>query len=436
MIRKVYQNLLNWKSSKFRKPLLLRGARQVGKTWIVSEFGDKEFKNFIKLNFERDSALELIFQGSLDPYKIIEALGLYIGEKIEAKSTLLFFDEIQAAPRAITSLKYFNEEAPEFYVIAAGSLLGVSIAGDTSFPVGNVSFLDLFPMDFEEFLLASGEELIHSELVNPERNEKFPEPIHEKLIELMRIYMFTGGMPEVVKAWCVDKDVKKVRYIQNEILQSYKQDFSKYSSADQAIKTSQFWRSIPSQLAKENKKFKYSDVAKGSRAATWETTIDWLKNAGLIYMVNNLAKPELPLSGYCDRSKFKIYLIDTGILGAMLNISSDVLIHPNELFLKYNGAFVENYVAQSLSTAGQSELFYWTSKSDAEVDFVLEINNNIIPVEVKSGTSKNLKSLKSYVDKFNPTIHVRYSPRNYEKSGQFHNIPLYYSLLVKLDRLL
>ncbi len=436
MIRKAYNDLLEWKNSNRRKPLLLQGARQVGKTWLIGNFGKSEFKNYIRINFERDSELEEIFKGSLNPYKIIDDLSLYVGKKIEPESTLLFFDEIQAVPRAITSLKYFNEEAPEYFVIAAGSLLGVSIAGDTSFPVGNVSFLDMFPMDFEEFLLAIGEDLLCQELQNPLRTEKFPEPVHNKLIEMMRIYMFTGGMPEVVKAWCEAKDVRKVRAIQNEILMSYQRDFSKYSSEEQAIKTSEMWRSIPTQLAKENKKFKYSDILKGARSATWESTIEWLKNAGLIYISNNLTKPELPLAGYSDKSKFKIYLVDTGILGAMLNLSSEILINPTELFLKYNGAFTENYVAQRLSSCGQKELFYWTSNSDAEIDFIISIKENIIPIEVKSGSSKNLKSLKSYVDKYNPKLQIRYSPRNLENSGQFYNIPLYFNVVKRVESLL
>jgi predicted AAA+ superfamily ATPase len=436
MKRKAYNELLRWKSSETRKPLLLQGARQVGKTWLISEFGKYEFKNYIRINFERDSALELIFAESLDPQKIINDLSLYVGKKIEPESTLLFFDEIQAVPRAITSLKYFNEEAPEFFVIAAGSLLGVSIAGDTSFPVGNVSFLNLFPMDFEEFLLAAGEELIYENLQGAVTMEKFSQPIHEKVLNLMRTYMFVGGMPEVVKSWFNEKDVKKVKAIQKEILISYQHDFSKYSSNEQAIKTSELWNSIPTQLAKENKKFQYSAISKGSRASFWESTIEWLKNAGLIYLAYNVTKPELPLSGYCDRTKFKVYFVDTGLLGAMLDLRSEVLIYPNELFLKYNGAFTENFVAQSLYASAQSELFYWTSSSDAEVDFLIQIKDNIIPVEVKSGTSKTLRSLKSYVDKYNPQIQIRYSPRNFQNSGQFYNIPLYYNLINTLEKLI
>jgi len=291
-------------------------------------------------------------------------------------------------------------------------------------------------MDFEEFLLAAGEELIYENLQGAVTMEKFSQPIHEKVLNLMRTYMFVGGMPEVVKSWFNEKDVKKVKAIQKEILISYQHDFSKYSSNEQAIKTSELWNSIPTQLAKENKKFQYSAISKGSRASFWESTIEWLKNVGLIYLAYNVTKPELPLSGYCDRTKFKVYFVDTGLLGAMLDLRSEVLIYPNELFLKYNGAFTENFVAQSLYASAQSELFYWTSSSDAEVDFLIQIKDNIIPVEVKSGTSKTLRSLKSYVDKYNPQIQIRYSPRNFQNSGQFYNIPLYYNLINTLEKLI
>lgn len=436
MKRKTYDDLLAWKKSKNRKPLLIQGARQVGKTWLVNKFGKNEYKNYIRINFERDSTLATLFEKNLNPYKIIQSLGLYLGKKIESESTLIFFDEIQAAPRAVTSLKYFFEEAPEYNIIAAGSLLGVSVIGQESFPVGKVNFLNLFPMTFTEFLHAMGEELLYEEIINNATLEKFPEPIHEKLIDFLRQYMFIGGMPEVVQSWQSNEGINKVRMIQNDILESYQRDFSKYASAGQAIKTSELWNSVPTQLAKENKKFQYSNVRKKTRAITWESTIEWLKSAGLVHIVYNNTKPEIPLSGYCDRNKFKLYMLDVGILGAMLNLSSEIIIKQGELFSKYNGAFVENFVAQHLLSSGEKELYYWASKSDAEVDFIININDNIIPIEVKSGTSKNLKSLKSYVDKYNPKIHVRTSPRNFHNSGTFYNIPLYYNLTNLLKTIL
>ncbi len=431
MKRKIYNELLDWKNNPDRKPLLLQGVRQVGKTFIVKAFGKDQYKNFHHFNFEKDPILKTFFKGSLDPKTILDSLSLYIGKKIENSDTLIFFDEIQVSPEAITSLKYFCEEASEYHLIAAGSLLGVSVGKKSSFPVGKVDFMTLFPMSFSEYLSAFGDELLADEIEKNATMEPFHEALHNKLIEKHKLFLFLGGMPEVLQSYLKNGDIAKVRNIQNSILDAYKRDFSKYAESEQAIKTSEIWNSIPYQLAKENKKFKYNDVRKNSRASTFENSIEWLKNAGLIYPAYNISTPKLPLAGYTDRSKFKLYMADTGLLGAMLNLTSDIIVKPAEIFSEYNGAFIENYVASELMAKYNKELFYWTSKNDAEVDYVIEHKNNIYPVEVKSGLSGNIKSLRSYQDKYKPRLIVRLSPKNFVRDKEFINIPLYAAAEIK-----
>lgn len=425
MKRSAYKQLLEWKKSTKRKPLIFQGARQVGKTYLVNEFGKKEYSNYVYLNFERDESLQTIFAQSLNPETIIDNISLYIGEKIVPTGTLLFFDEIQIAPAVLTSLKYFQEQAPDFHIIAAGSLLGVSIGKKISFPVGKVNFLTLYPMSFSEYLVAIGEELLSEKLQEIKTLEPLPDVIHNKLLELLKMYLYLGGMPEVIQDYIDNKDIASVRKIQNEILEAYKRDFSKYTEKNQAIKTSQFWNSIPAQLAKENKKFKYGDIRKGGRSTMYEGTVEWLRKAGLINVVYNLTTPKKPITAYADYSKFKVYLHDVGLLAAELNISSEIIISPSNIFKEFNGAFIENFVAQELLYYGFKSQFYWTSKSDAEVDFILESTKNIYPVEVKSGTNRNLKSLRSYSDKYNPQRVIRMSPRNLIESNDFINIQLY-----------
>lgn len=425
MKRNVYNELLNWKNTSDRKPLLLQGARQVGKTYIVKEFGKKEYSNFYHFNFEKNPILKTFFTESLDPTTIIDSLSFYIGKKIDSKDTLIFFDEIQVSPRAITSLKYFCEEAPEYHIISAGSLLGVSVGKKSSFPVGKVNFMSMYPMSFTEYLTAFGDELLAEKLNSMESIEPLHEALHNKLIKQLKMFLYLGGMPEVLQSFLTDNDIAKVRKIQNGILDAYSRDFSKYAEKEQAVKTSEIWNSIPYQLAKENKKFKYSAVRKNSRSSTFENSIEWLKKAGLIYVVYNVSVPKLPLAGYADRSKFKLYMPDTGLLGAMLNLSSDIIIKPTELFTEYNGAFIENFVAGELTIAGNKDLFYWTSKNDAEVDYVTEYQNKIYPIEVKSGLSGSIKSLRSYADKYNPKMIIRLSPKNFIQDKEFVNIPLY-----------
>ncbi len=436
MKRTLYKRLLLWKNSRNRKPLLLQGARQVGKTYLVDEFGHNEYSNFIYLNFEQDPDLKTLFTGSLNPQNIIKNISLYIGQKITSNDTLIFFDEIQVVQEVLTSLKYFYEQAQDYHIISAGSLLGVSVGKQSSFPVGKVNFMTMYPMNFTEYLRAFGEELLAEKLMNTKTVEALPEILHEKLLNQLKMYLYLGGMPEVLQDYLDNEDIASVREIQNEILKAFQRDFSKYTEKSQAIITSELWQSIPYQLAKENKKFKYSNVRKRARAATFEQTIEWLKNAGLIHIVYQINAPKLPLSGYADYSKFKVYLLDTGLLGAMLNLSSDIIRKPTELFSEYNGAFIENFVAMEFVASEISDLFYWTSKSDAEVDFVIQSGNQIYPIEVKSGLSRNLKSIRSYAQKYKPEYIFRISSRNFIQDNDFINIPLYVAfLMAKADKL-
>lgn len=425
MERLIYQKLLDWKNHKNRKPLLLQGARQVGKTYILKEFGKMEYNNLAYFNFEQTQELASLFQSTLDTEILIESLSAFIGRKIEPETTLIFFDEIQACPRAITSLKYFCEQVPNYHLAGAGSLLGVSVGKTSSFPVGKVNFMTLFSMSFFEYLKVINEEILRKQLQEKKYFTSIPEIIHEKILRHYKFYLFLGGMPEVIQNYIKNRDIKAVRLIQKEILRSYENDFSKYSSSHEAIRISEIWRSIPLILAKENKKFKYSDVRKGGRASWFESALEWLQKAGLIHISYNLKTPKYPLNGYADQSKFKVYLHDTGLLGALLNVSSNIIVTSDKLFTEYFGAFVENFVASELIKNGIENLFYWTTKWEAEVDFIISKNENILPLEVKSGMSRKTKSLRVYSQKYHPEKIYRTSPRNFTIDDDLINLPLY-----------
>ena len=360
-----------------------------------------------------------------------ESIGLYFGRAIHPENTLLFFDEIQTTPEVLTSLKYFYENSPEYHIIAAGSLLGVSIGKQSSFPVGKINFMTLHPMSFIEYLVAFGEEMLANKIggFNPE--DPFPEILHEKLIAHLKMYLYLGGMPEVLQDFLDNKDIVSVRKIQDEILLAYASDFSKYTEKTQAIKTTEVWRSVPAQLARERKKFKYNNIRKGARASSYGQTIERLNKAGLINLAYQISTPKIPLSGYADYTNFKAYLLDTGLLGAMLNITSEIIVKPTALFTEYNGAFIENFVASELRATGYDELFYWASKSEAEVDFIIQNGNKVYPLEVKSGLSKIKKSLISYSQKYHPELIFRCSPRNFTRDGNFINLPVYAGFLMK-----
>jgi predicted AAA+ superfamily ATPase len=423
--RLAYQSLVTWKKSSSRKPLLVQGARQVGKTYLLREFGNQEYEGFAYFNFEETPALSTLFNGDLSPGKIIESLSAYQDAAIKPRTMLLIFDEIQACPRALTSLKYFCEEAHEFHVAAAGSLLGVSVGKSSSFPVGKVSFLTLYPLSFLEFLQASGDESLFSLLREKSDFEPLPELLHEKLSDMLKHYLFTGGMPEVVRGYLQTKDLTAARSVQKEILKAYERDFSKYTTPGQAVRVAEIWRSMPAQLSRENKKFKYSDVRKGGRMSQFESAVEWLRGAGLLYVSTNVTAPKLPLAGYGDHSRFKAYLFDCGLLGAMTDLPPRAVVLGDRIFSEYNGALVENMAASELARKSDGALFYWTSENVAEVDFLVSQDEAILPLEVKSGLNRNIKSLRVYASKYNPVRIYRASPRNFEHSGDFANIPLY-----------
>jgi predicted AAA+ superfamily ATPase len=426
MERFLYKDLLKWKVQDNRKPLLLQGARQVGKTYLLKEFARREYKDFAYFNFEQTPELATLFNYSLKPMLLVESLSAFISKKIEADETLIFFDEIQECPRALTSLKYFYEQAPEFHVVSAGSLLGVSVGKTSSFPVGKVNFMTLYPMSYFEYLAAAGEKSLLKLLKDKMDYSPIAEAFHERLIRYLKYYLYIGGMPEAVQDYLTNRDLSNVRMIQREILNAYERDFSKHTSKSEAIRISEVWQSIPGQLAKENRKFLYSEVKKGGRASRFESAVEWLHKSGILLLSYCLKVPKLPLSGYEDESKFKLYVLDSGLLGAMLDVSSQMIVLGEKLFSEYYGAFIENHVACELTCSAITDrLYYWTSKSDAEVDFIVSRPEGIFPLEVKSGLSRHIKSLRSYAKKYQPPFIYRTSARNFTRDNDFINLPLY-----------
>ncbi len=426
MKRDIYDRLLEWKGSKRRKPLMLRGARQTGKTYSVKEFGNREYENLFYFNFEEDPKLEGFFSENLKPSSIIENLSIYTGKKIRPAVDLIFFDEIQVSNNALNSLKYFEEQASDFPVVAAGSLLGVKLSTPKSFPVGKVNFLDLHPMTFLEFLDAVGKSEYRMLLEGLDKISPLPEPLHEELINLLRKYYFVGGMPEAVRYYSEQNDFFEVKKIHKEIVNSYILDFAKHASPSDIPKLTDIWNSIPPQLARENKKFMFSAVRKSARARDYEDALLWLDHAGLIHRSFLLSACKSPLSGYFDRSSFKVYLLDVGLLGSMANIPVAELAQGNALFHEFGGAFVENSVTEQLTSLSDANLYYWKNETGiAEVDFVCEKEKSVYPLEVKSGLNVRSKSLKSFDDRFQPKFLCRTTLRNLKVDGKIINIPLY-----------
>jgi uncharacterized protein len=427
MLRDAYNQLLQWKNSPRQKPLLVQGARQVGKTWLLKNFGQAEYEDVCYLNFEEVEAYKNFFTNTLDPQQILRNISVYIGKEITPNKTLLIFDEIQECPEAITSLKYFSEQASQYPIVAAGSLLGVKLSEKKAFPVGKVNFLDLYPLTFFEFLQASGQTELRNYLEKDIINTTpLPEPIHQKLIELLRTYMYTGGMPEAVKHYAETQNFQEVREIQIEILKAYSLDFAKHAPTIQTMRISAIWESIPKHLAKENKKFVFSAIKKSARGREYEIAIQWLLDAGLIYKSHNITKPHLPLEGYTDHQAFKIFLLDTGLLAAMCQLAPQTLLHGDEIFTEYKGALSENLVAQELVPVQNKKLYYWTSEGKAEVDFIVSDQSQVLPLEVKYGTSQKKKSLLVYEDKYKPKLLLRTSSMNLKKDGKICNLPLYF----------
>ncbi len=423
MKRDIYYQLIVWKNNPERKPLVLKGARQVGKTYILQNFGKNEYEDVAYFNFEEDPDLHDFFTRRLAPEKIIQTLSIFQEKKIIPDQTLIIFDEVQNSPETLTSLKYFCEKAPEYHIVAAGSLLGINIGQSAPFPVGKVNFLDLYPMTFAEFLDAVGKSQLRI-LLEDTDFEPIAKAFHTELIDLLKMYYFVGGMPEAVAQFVNNQDLHKVRRIQEEILEAYSIDFSKYITKSEAIRLAATWASIPAQLAHENKKFTYAEITKNARAREYGESIQWLVDAGLVIKVKNTHTPKLPLAAY-EENVFKLYLLDVGLLGAMINVSQRIIIQGSNLFNEFNGAFVENYGAQELVAHGQKNLYYWTSKSQAEVDFVVVLHDQVMPLEVKAGVSKQKKSLRVYGDKYNSSVLSRSTLMNFKEDGMIRNYPLY-----------
>ena len=422
MKRTAIAKLTAWKNSQNRKPLVIRGARQVGKTWLMKEFGKTEFKNFVYINFDSNPDMANLFEGSLQISRLIAGLQIYSGQKITT-DTLLIFDEIQEVPRALSSLKYFCEEAPEYAVISDGSLLGVAMHKGTSFPVGKVDFLDLFPLSFTEFLNATGNENLVDLLESGDW--QLITSFKNKYIELLRYYYFIGGMPEAVQTFIDENDFNAVRKVQQNILTAYEQDFSKHAPHETVPRIRMVWQSIPSQLAKENRRFVYGALRKGARAKDFELAIQWLKDCGLISQVIRLSKPSLPLPAYADEG-FKMFLSDVGLLGAMSGLDAGTLLHGNAFFNEFKGALTEQYVAQELRCSLGLTPCYWSAEhATAEVDFVFQYKSGIYPVEVKAEENLKAKSLKVYSDKYTPAISIRTSMSDYRNEEWLLNLPLY-----------
>lgn len=424
MIRTAMAELTLWKAKKRRKPLIIRGARQVGKTWLMKEFGAAEYENVVYINFDNNERMKNLFEGSLDVGRLIIGMELYAGHKIDAKNTLLIFDEVQEVPKALTALKYFDEDAPQYHIICAGSLLGVALHQGTSFPVGKVEFLDLYPLSFFEFMMAMGKGQF-VELLKM-GDFKMAATFKQEYMDLLKHYYYVGGMPEVVLNFSENRDFNEVRDIQRRILSAYEQDFSKHAPIEAVPRIRMLWNSIPAQLSKENKKFIYGLIKEGARAREYELALLWLTDCGLVHKVHRVTAPGLPLKAYEDEKAFKLFLLDVGLLSCMTGLRQSVLLDGNELFKEFKGALTEQYVLEQLKTLKGLETYYWTSaRGTAEVDFVVDTGDNIVPVEVKAEVNLQAKSLKVFREKFAPALSVRTSMADYKTEDWLLNLPLW-----------
>lgn len=432
MERYAIKDLLRWKESKRRKPLVLLGARQVGKTWLLEEFGKTFTDGYVKINFDKEPELHQFFKSTKDVKRIIQNLAFAVGRPI-TQNTLIIFDEIQECEEALNTLKYFCEDAPEYYVASAGSLLGLMLA--KGFPVGKVDFLRLYPMTFEEFLDANGDHNLVEYMRSIDSIEAVPEMFAGPLIEKLKMYYIIGGMPEAVAVWTEDMDIREVDRVQSEILEAYEHDFAKHAEQTDVPKIRLIWNSLPSQLARENKKFLYSVVKKGARAREYENALNWLINADLVKKVSRISKPGIPLAAYEDLDAFKIYMGDVGLLRRHAHLASSAFAEENRLFEEFKGALTENYVMQSLQHVQDGRLYYW-AKTPHEVDFVIQIENDVFPIESKAGQNIKAASIKHYLSEYSEQTRlcVRLSMRNLSFDGKILNIPLY--LADELERLI
>ncbi len=424
MYRIAMEKLLNWKQSKRRKPLIIEGARQVGKTWLMKEFGRQAYADTVYINFDANSRMAELFASDLNTDRLILGLELYVGHKIDPESSLLIFDEVQEVPRALASLKYFYENAPQYHIVCAGSLLGIALHQGTSFPVGKVDFLKLYPLSFREFLMATGQEQF-AELLDKQDFQMITS-FKQTYIDALKYYYFVGGMPEAVACFAESKDFNEVREIQKRILAAYEQDFSKHAPNEIVPRLRMLWNSIPSQLAKENKKFIYGLVREGGRAKDYETAILWLSDCGLVHKVSRVNAAGIPLRAYEDLKAFKLFVLDVGLLGCMTGLRQRTLLDGNDLFVEFKGALTEQYVCQQLQTIEDLDVYYYTNdRGSCEVDFIVDTGERIIPVEVKAETNLKSKSLRTYREKFSPEISIRTSMADYKKEDWLVNLPLY-----------
>ena len=424
MRRYIKEKLIEWKNRKDRKPLILKGARQVGKTYILKEFGEEQYENIAYFNFDHDETLKGLFLNTKDPKRILEQLVFATGKVIKPEKTLIIFDEIQECPDALNSLKYFQEEANEYHIVCAGSLLGIKLS-HTSFPVGKVDYLEMYPMTFTEFLLADNQDNLVDYMESITKIEKIPDIIFEQLNEKMKAYFIIGGMPEVVKVWVETKDIEEVTRIQKQILNGYENDFGKHTNTStMQSKISIIWESIVSQLAKENKKFLYQVAKDGARAREYEDAVNWLNNSNIVNKIFNVTKPDFPLNAYTDLSSFKLYMSDVGLLRRKANLDSRIVIEGNRLFEEFKGALTENFILDMLLFKFEDRPNYYVFDRH-EIDFIIQYKNEIIPIEVKAGESVNNTSLTKFNEANKNKISIRFSTKNLDKSGKILNVPIF-----------
>lgn len=422
MKRKALDLLIKWKNSRFRKPLVLKGARQVGKTWLMKKFGEDYYEEYFYFNFDEEDRLNSIFETNKDPFRIIELLGLIVGKKILPEKHLIIFDEVQECPDALNSLKYFYEKANEFHIISAGSLLGTLLAKPKSYPVGKVNIINIYPLTFDEFLEAIDEGM-YKYYNSVERGQKIEDIFHNRLLELYNYYIIIGGMPECVYSWITEKDPERIQNIQRELVTLYENDFSKHNGSVNSGRILMVFRSIVTQLAKNNEKFVYGLVRNGARAREYEEAIEWLVSAGMVVRIYNVTKPEHPLSAFQQLNHFKLFIFDVGLLKHMAGVSNEAVLLRADY--QFKGPLTENYILQQVRELYDVEPKYYAPTSTKEIDFVLQDGMDIIPVEVKAGESVHAESFKNYLKQYKPVKAIRYSKLGYEKNDSFTNIPLY-----------
>lgn len=432
--RLIMNELIKWKDKKDRKPLVLKGVRQAGKTYILKEFATLYYEDVAYFNFEGNPALNERFEQDLDPHRIIIELGIINHRPIKPGKTLIILDEIQFCNKALTSLKYFCENAPEYHVVSAGSLLGITLSRPLSFPVGKVDFLTLRPMNFYEFLLANEEEMLLDFIGKIQKTEQIPQIFAERMLTYLKTYYVIGGMPEVVAKWLETKDITEIEPIQKKIIDSYELDFAKHAPTSDIPKLSLIWNSIPDQLAKENGKFIYGHMRTGARAKDYEDALQWLLSAGMVYKVNKIEKPFIPLSAYASQNYFKLYVPDVGLLRNMAKVPAKAIYEDLPLYKEFKGALVENFVLSELISLLETTPYYWKSNNIAEVDFVAQFEEKIVPIEVKSTANVKARSLSVYREKYQPEIAVKTSIINLNYNEGLLNMPLY--MLWRLKELL